>query len=219
MNITSRVRIIAGVSAAVAVLGIAIPGATMAASVGGRCTKAGAKSGALTCNKGKSGKLAWARTTATTKKTSATTPASSAPASSPAASTPAASTPAASAPAASAPAAGITYTLKEWSIDGPAQLTAGKINLSVVNAPGNSQHELKVIKGTFAELPKAANGAVDEAQLPAGAILGKVDRFAGGETKTTSLDLPAGKYLFVCNIGFGPNSHAARGQVLDVTVA
>lgn len=90
--------------------------------------------------------------------------------------------------------------------------------MSVTN-PSSNRHELKIIKGTYAELPKAGNGAVDEEKLAAGSIVGKVDAFPGGETKPLTVELSPGKYLFVCNIAFGPASHAQRGQVLDVTVA
>ncbi len=177
----------------------------------GRCTKSGAKSGALKCTKTKSG-LRWTR--AATAKAPAIT---AAPTTAATPTTAAKTAPATEAPAA-APAAGITYSLKEWAIEGPASLKAGTVAMSVTN-PSRNKHELKIIKGTYAELPKAGNGAVDEEKLPAGTIVGVLEAFPGGETKPLSVQLTAGKYLFVCNIAFGPASHADRGQVLDVTVA
>jgi uncharacterized cupredoxin-like copper-binding protein len=121
--------------------------------------------------------------------------------------------------AAAAPAAGgLAYELKEWSLSGSATLTAGKSDLKVTNA-GKFPHEFRVLKGTYETLPKNDLGTVQTSGLPADAQLGLVEKIEPGTDATLSVDLPAGQYLFVCNIEFGPNSHAGKGQVLNVTVA
>ena len=62
------------------------------------------------------------------------------------------------------------------------------------------------------------NGAVDEEALAEGQFLGRTAVLEPGQAETITFDLEPGKYLFICNINFGPNSHAANGQILSVTV-
>ncbi len=116
-------------------------------------------------------------------------------------------------------AVGTAYTMKEWAIEGPATLKAGKVSLTVTNN-GSFPHQFEVIKGKYADLPKGADGgSIAEDKLPAGALVGQLDKFEGGQTMTLALDLPAGDYVFLCRLGAGPNSHAGKGQHTDVTVA
>ncbi len=119
----------------------------------------------------------------------------------------------------SAPAAGATAvstTLIEWAVNSPTTVKAGAVAFTVKN-DASSRHEFMLVKGTYATAPKLANGALDEAQLGAD-LLGQVD-LSGNQTCTAGFDLAPGQYLIVCNINQGPNSHAARGQKLDFTVA
>ncbi len=139
-----------------------------------------------------------------------TMPAETTPAAAPADTTPAAD-------AAAAPA-GTTYTLLEWDLEGPATLTAGTQDISAVNG-GKFPHELLILKGTYAELPKDDLGTILEDQLAPDVKVAEIERFNAGETKTASVTLEPGNYVFVCNIAVGPNSHAGKGQVLDVVVA
>ena len=76
-----------------------------------------------------------------------------------------------------------------------------------------------VIKGSYAELPQATSGAVTEASLAAGALIGRTARINPGASETKSFTLAAGKYVLLCNISLGNTSHAGGGQRLDVTVA
>jgi uncharacterized cupredoxin-like copper-binding protein len=120
---------------------------------------------------------------------------------------------------ASAAAAGPAYTLKEWSLEGSASLPAGVTEISVTNA-GNFGHEFVVIKdATYEDAPKNELGTVEEDKLPAGSVVGEISKIEKGVTSKLSVNLAPGKYLFVCNIEFGPNSHAGKGQRLNVTVA
>lgn len=124
-------------------------------------------------------------------------------------------------PGASAPAGGasaVEVSLIEWEIKAPA-IKAGDVAITIKNT-ASADHELLIIKGdSFASLPKKSNGAVDEAALPAGSIIGQAFGVRGNKSCLASVTLPAGKYVFMCNINSGPNSHAAKGQKLDVTVA
>ena len=116
-------------------------------------------------------------------------------------------------------AGGATYTLKEWALEGSATLPAGPTEISVTNN-GNFGHEFVVIKDTtYEDAPKNDLGTVQEAQLPAGAVVGEIEKIEKGASGKLSVDLVPGKYLFVCNIEFGPTSHAGKGQRLNITVA
>ena len=119
---------------------------------------------------------------------------------------------------AGAAATAAAYSMKEWSVDGPTTLKAGKIDFSVSNE-GHFAHEFKIIKGTFAALEKGANGGILEDKLPPGDEVAAIAKFDAGTSQTTTVDLPAGSYVFLCNLSGGPISHAAKGQHLDVTVA
>ena len=117
----------------------------------------------------------------------------------------------------------LEYTLDEFSIEGPATVPAGRIGLQLVNV-GEAPHEVIVMRAeSYESLPKNEHGTVDEAQLPADAVIGEVDRFpGGGETCSGVFDLQPGRYVLVCNIEFqnGPQviSHAGRGMTLDLEV-
>jgi hypothetical protein len=116
-------------------------------------------------------------------------------------------------------AAAVTVELDEWTVTTSGPVPAGSVNFTVKNV-GEFRHELAVIQGdSYESLPLAASGAIDEAQLPTGALLGRSDLIDGGAESTLTLDIPAGNYVFVCNIAVGPNSHAKAGQVLSVVVS
>ena len=95
---------------------------------------------------------------------------------------------------------------------------AGTVNFEVTNTD-DVPHEFGVTRGdSYEELPLEANGAIDEEALGAD-LLGKTGALFGalGTTREISFDLTPGNYVFFCNLG-NPVSHAARGQVLSVTV-
>ena len=122
---------------------------------------------------------------------------------------------------AATPAAGaaIDVSLVEWAINATGTPAAGTVTLNVTN-DGQFPHELLVIKGdSYESLPLDANGAVEEAQLTAGALIGETERLDGGATTTLTAELTAGHYVLLCNIVGGGSSHAARGQVLELDVA
>lgn len=121
--------------------------------------------------------------------------------------------------AAEAAGGAVDVNLVEWAIEAPTELAAGEVTFNVVNT-GEFPHELVVVQGdSYDTLPLTANGAVDETQLPAGALIGETARLGNGETESLTVSLAAGNYVLLCNISGGGSSHAARGQVLSVTVA
>jgi hypothetical protein len=120
--------------------------------------------------------------------------------------------------AAGAGATTADVTLIEWDIMGPATLKAGKVTLNIKNT-GSNKHEMALIKGdSFDALPKAANGAVDETKLEAGALIGRTEKLDGNKSCSTTVDLAPGKYVMLCNIQFGAISHAGKGQKFNFEV-
>lgn len=152
--------------------------------------------------------------------TSAPTSAPTTAASSTASSAATTSAPGSSTTAAVSTTAGATtvdVTLSEWKVQAGG-IKAGNVTFNAKNV-GTFPHELLVLKGPFASLPKNPDGSVNEPALGAGVLVGKVDRFDAGATSSVSLNIPPGQYALICNLVGGGQSHAARGQVLDVTVA
>ena len=120
---------------------------------------------------------------------------------------------------AAAAAGSVPVSLADRTLQASNTLKAGSVTFAVTNSSPQNQHELVVIKGKFDELPKTSNGAVDEAKLAAGALVGRSEKVAGGGSANVTVNLPAGAYVLLCNISNGPTSHAALGQKLDVTAA
>jgi len=117
------------------------------------------------------------------------------------------------------PAAAIEASLVEWAIEAPTEYAAGDVTFVATNN-GNFPHEFVVIQGeSYESLPLEAGGAVIEDELPTGALLGRTERIGGGSTAELTVTLAPGSYVLVCNLGGGDNSHAGRGQRLDITVS
>ncbi len=154
------------------------------------------------------------------KEPAATSPAATAPAATSPATTPAPTSPQATTPgsAGATKAAAVDVELDEFTIKESGTIAAGEVTFNVKNV-GQRTHEFAVFKGTdYAQLPHQSNGAVDETALGAANIVGRTDKLGSGETASITLNLPAGQYVLICNLGAGPNSHAAKGQHLAITV-
>ena len=117
----------------------------------------------------------------------------------------------------------VAYELNEFSFTGPATAPAGNVGFQLTNI-GRANHEMAIFKGdSYDTMPKNEHGTVETAQLPAGTVVGEVDRFpGGGQTCSGVFDLDPGKYVLICNIEFqnGPQvvSHAGRGMVMNFEV-
>ena len=96
---------------------------------------------------------------------------------------------------------------------------AGILNFEVTNGD-DIPHEFGIARGAgYEELPKLADGSIDETAL-GDDFLGKtavVDAVLS-PVREISYTLEPGAYVLFCNLVVGPVSHAARGQVLSVTV-
>ena len=100
-----------------------------------------------------------------------------------------------------------------------AVFKAGVINFKATNSD-DVPHEFGIARGnSYEELPLLANGSIDEDAL-GDDYLGKtpvVDQVLS-PTREITFDLPPGNYVMFCNLVVGPVAHAARGQVLSITV-
>ena len=111
----------------------------------------------------------------------------------------------------------IPVDLGEWFIEFDGDLAAGSLTFAVENV-GENPHALAIVRGDrYEDLPQLDNGAVDTEAM-GDDFLGTTDNFETGEGGEITFDLEAGNYVFFCPVQFGPNSHAAAGQVLSVTV-
>jgi hypothetical protein len=122
-----------------------------------------------------------------------------------------------------AAAATVAVELDEFTITLDTQeVAAGLIHFDVQNI-GEEPHELVVVRGVAPDdLPRDENGAMDEAGLPEGALIGEVEPFPGGESCDGTFELPAGAYTLVCNITEVEDgeveSHLKLGMVTTLTV-
>ena len=99
------------------------------------------------------------------------------------------------------PATGETVvTLNEFTMKTAGQPKGGAISFKAENA-GKENHEVVIVKGESADaLPKDADGGLDEDKLPAGALIGEIEGFASGKVCSGVFNVPAGKYILLCNI-------------------
>jgi hypothetical protein len=115
------------------------------------------------------------------------------------------------------PDEGQPVDLGEWYIE-LGDVAAGATTFTVSNS-GENPHALAVARGTsYEELPLLDNGGVDTGAL-GDDFLGASDRIDSGQEAAVDFELEPGDYVFFCPIAVGPNSHAAQGQVLSVTVS
>jgi hypothetical protein len=95
----------------------------------------------------------------------------------------------------------IAVELKEWAVlPARADAPAGTITFEARNT-GEDAHELVVVRADDPDvLPLGADGLVDEAKLPAGALVGEIEAFPAKQTCTGTFELAPGGYALFCNI-------------------
>lgn len=98
----------------------------------------------------------------------------------------------------------VNTTLSEFKIDLSApSAPAGPVSFNLNNG-GTTLHEFVVFKTNLAldKLPLSADGSiVDEAALGAGTTLvSEIEDIEVGAEPNLEVDLPAGRYLVICNI-------------------
>jgi hypothetical protein len=94
----------------------------------------------------------------------------------------------------------VVVTLGEWTVKPSKQPKAGYVNFKAENG-GGEKHELVIVKGDSAEsLPKDADGGLDEDKLPEGGLIGEIEEFSPSQVCSAVFNMPAGKYVLLCNI-------------------
>lgn len=121
--------------------------------------------------------------------------------------------PTAAATQAPAPSGGpvVAASMDEFSITADASADANGVTFRVKNA-GAIAHEFVVIKTDLGvdALPQAG-GVVDESQVE---VVGRIDQYAGGETREATFNLAPGNYLLICNLP----AHYQLGMTTAFTV-
>jgi hypothetical protein len=117
----------------------------------------------------------------------------------------------------------VTASLSEWKITPTKSQVAPGIVSFVAENTGKENHEMVVVKGDSADaLPTDADGAMDEAKLPEGALVGEIEPMAPGELCQGNFALPAGQYVLLCNVVDKEDgvveSHFAEGMHTPFTV-
>lgn len=101
--------------------------------------------------------------------------------------------------ASGSPVGEVHVVLDEYSIDVQDEVPAGIVTFEAMNE-GDEAHELVIIAGDSPDLPTDDDGAVDESQLPSGALIGEIEPFASGDECSGTFELDAGSYVLLCNI-------------------
>lgn len=118
----------------------------------------------------------------------------------------------------------VQVTLQEFAvIPAEASAPAGSVTFDVTNEGPDDPHELVVIKTDLAPdaLPTTEEGAVDETGEGI-EVIGEVEEFPPGESRTQSFELEAGSYVLICNVveeeEGGHEAHYQQGMRTAFTV-
>jgi hypothetical protein len=117
----------------------------------------------------------------------------------------------------------VILTLSEFKITpNVAQAAAGIVSFVAENS-GQEDHEVVVVKADSADaLPRDADGALDEAKLPEGALIGEIEPMAPTQVCRGNFALQAGRYVLLCNIveeaDGAQESHLAEGMLTPFTL-
>jgi hypothetical protein len=94
-----------------------------------------------------------------------------------------------------------TFVLSEFTIVPPKHvLESGHVTITADNV-GGEVHELVILRaGEVETLSKKPDGSLDEEKIAANDKIGEIEDVAAGSRKSATFDLPAGKYVAVCNL-------------------
>ena len=94
-----------------------------------------------------------------------------------------------------------TFVLSEFTIVPPKHLLeSGHVTITADNV-GGEVHELVILRGSDVEnLSKKPDGSLDEEKIAANDKIGEIEDVAAGSRRSATVDLPAGKYVAVCNL-------------------
>ena len=119
----------------------------------------------------------------------------------------------------------VNVALQEWAVvPSVASVEHGKVTFAATNTGPDDAHELVVFKTDLGvrDLPASAEGKVDEngAGLK---VIGEIEEIEVGKTGSATFDLPAGRYVLVCNIvqdepDGSKESHYIMGMAIELIV-
>lgn len=98
----------------------------------------------------------------------------------------------------------VEVELREWNVTlSEETVTAGEVEFSVKNK-GKETHEVAIIKlntnDAVGRLPVDKNGAIDEAAMTWGKLVGEIEDVESGKKGKTSIFLKPGRYAVICNV-------------------
>ena len=105
----------------------------------------------------------------------------------------------------------VAFTLADFEITGPATVAAGSVRIDATNE-GAQAHELVIVRSDAATdaLP-VVDAVVPEDEVD---LIGEIEKIPGGEERSSTFVLEAGRYLVICNIP----AHYQLGMVSELTV-
>ncbi|MGK2849899.1 MAG: hypothetical protein ACSLFN_03175 [Candidatus Limnocylindrales bacterium] len=126
---------------------------------------------------------------------------------------------------ASAPAGGVQdleITGTDFAFETPASVPAGPTRITLVNA-GKEEHQAQIagIKegSTFEDLTAALAGPDESAALALLTLSGGPTGVQPGASRSTTSDLPAGNYVFLCFVQSADGiPHLAKGMIAPIEV-
>lgn len=105
----------------------------------------------------------------------------------------------------------LDFVLSDFAIEGPESVEAGLIRFNVFNE-GAVIHELVIVRtDTAADALPVESGLAVEADLD---VIGEVEEVPGGESRSATFQLDAGRYLLICNVP----GHYQLGMVGELIV-
>jgi uncharacterized cupredoxin-like copper-binding protein len=132
-------------------------------------------------------------------------------------SSPATAPPSSTAPPSVAPSHDVSVSLNQWSVTPSTAPASGSVTFTVTN-DGTVPHEFVVLKTNTpaADIPVGEFEGESERinEDTAGTNVGETGDMKPGATKTITIDLAPGHYVFFCNLP----AHYQEGMHVDVTV-
>ena len=116
----------------------------------------------------------------------------------------------------------VDVTVQEFAvIPASASAPAGDVTFNVTNEGPDDVHEFVVFQTDLAPdaLPTNDDGTVDE-EGEGVELQGEIEDIAVGDTQNLTVDLPAGNYVFICNIydAAEKEAHYQEGMRVAFTV-
>ncbi len=117
----------------------------------------------------------------------------------------------------------VNVTLQEFSVaTDPTSGDAGEVTFEATNNGPDDVHEFVVFRTDLSptDLPTDENGAVVETGEGV-ELIGEIEDIPVGETKSVTLELTAGNYVFICNIWDEEEqeAHYQEGMRTSFTIA